>query len=347
MFRAFFIGLEGSIKLDQKFVEQSVDKDKFFRSPLNNTLQIWETQSDTEWQFRVIKFFDDQNIRAVACAFTTSEAEITQEEIDKTLGAAFRGSSFDFSTRSKLIWLNGEFDHQNIQRASQFLRGTYSLQEKEFETISKVSFVADGKGVALIDKSWDSLDRAKRLQLVIALSCAYQAVLNDAIDDLAVTATQNTSLSEAKLRKWSQFLSANYFGEPIKTSSTELIHCYANICKRQRIDIQYKEVTEQLKLLSDLVLIDRAEEAKKEADKTSAELARKSISISRKGLWIAFCATFLALSSVPQFTPKAVKEFTSSWGCFLNSSIYKATCEDAEEIKKTPPIAPKVKKQIK
>lgn len=365
MFKAYFISLEGKLNIDEKFIPQQIEKDKFFRSPINNTLAIWETLPIDGWQFRLVKFFNGEHARAVAIAFSTLEDEVTQEDVDKLMGAMFRGSRFGFSARSKLIWLNGDLDINMLLLASQFLRGTNSLTEESFDTINKIRFVADGRGVALIDFSWDSLERAKRLQLVIALTCAYQAALNDAIDELAQTATNDTRLSESKLRQWSKFLSAYYFHEPIKSSTVELIHFHEKIRDRQRINIQYQEVTDQLKLLAELVHIDRAEDSKKQAEQTRIEIEKQRISsskdaeenarllaqqsieisdqsraISKKGFWVTCFAFLVALASIPQCTPKALSDYYEGWTCLLSQLMCKVP---AEEKKST--ATPKIKRK--
>jgi hypothetical protein len=381
MFKAYFISLEGKPNLDEKFIPQSIEKDKFFRSPINNTLAIWESLPIDGWQYRLVQFFNGEHSRAVAIAFSTSEDEITQEDVDKRMGAIFRGSRFDFSARSKLIWLNGDLDINTLLLASQFLRGTNSLTEESFDTINKIRFVADGRGVALIDISWDSSERAKRLQLVIALSCAYQAALNDAIDELAQTATNDARLSEPKLRQWSKFLSAYYFHEPIKSSTVELIHFHEKIRDRQRINIQYQEVTDQLKLLAELVHIDRAEDSKKQAEQTRIEIAKQRISsskeaeenarllaqqnikiseqsieisqqskiISKRAFWVTCIAAVVAFTSIPQCTPKAIYDFSVGWGaCSLSDMSCIAPTKEEKQPpveEKKQPVPPKTKRK--
>jgi hypothetical protein len=355
MSSAYFFAIDKeyvSNGVDPKFKFRDSETDKFFRFPIAKNLEIWETEFELDWQYRLIKFFDKENVVLIACGFNSTDADYNNIEAFKILRNIFNKSKFDFENESKFLWIKGELNSTSVLRASKFLRQSDTLKVNEFKTISAIDFVADGSGAALFDKFIDfekSTDRVNRLQLVISLACAYQVVLNKAIDDLALAATNDRASSELKLRKWARFLSANYFKEPINTSSTELIHCYAYICERQRIDIQYKEVTDQLKLLADLVLIDRAEVAQKQAAKAAAEFAKQSaIStekatenarllqeqsieiaaqskiISSKGLWVTRFAALLAVASIAQCTPKSLGEFYQGWKCpvfnFVNVS---------------------------
>lgn len=303
--RAHFISLKSGGKPSKKFIKQDVSKDKFFRSPINNSLEIWEGSSDGSWQFKLIKFFNTGQERYVACAFTLEDSEGKADAPFKLMASAFQGLEFDSLVNSKFIWLNEQI-YEPIKQASRFLRDSESLSHKDFEDLNKFKFVADGRGVALIDATQESLireERGKRLQLVIALSCAYQAALNDAIDELSKVAISDKQHSETKLRQWASFLSAYYFSEPVKSSTVELIHFYEKIRDRQRIGIQYTEVTDQLRLLAELVQLDRTEQQKKQASASTWRMTATGVVIAVFGLFF----------TLAQITPKTINDATQSW----------------------------------
>jgi hypothetical protein len=321
MQRAFLVCLEPGWSGDPvKFKNITTEKDKFYRSPINESLEIWDCGIIDCWQIKVIKFFKNAESRAVAYAISSDEnASGDLAEIDTKIGRTLgRAAQFDSSVRSRLIWIQGDFSRA-ASFASEFLRASLTLNTSAFEDINNVKFVADAKGVALIDSSFESTTRANNLLHTIALACAYQATLNDAIESLAYVATQTNSESENQLRRWSRFLSAYYFHEPIKPTTVELIHFYEKIRERQRISSQYYEVTDQLKLLAELVHIDRAEESHQQAAIDTYKLSQQSLMISKKGFWVTFFAFLVALSSVTQCTPKAINDIVASWhSCYID-----------------------------
>lgn len=329
MFCAYLITLKsGDFSNKKIFKEITVDTDKFYRKPINQSLKIWTAPDVDGWSILIFQFFSDLQVRHVACAFKKEGVAVeylerfrhaSRREIESTGGAkddwpalytalgksVGRAGEFDKPpTRSKLIWLRGSFEEQ-ISTASQFLRSSNSLREDNFIHINQSNFASDAKGAALIDTSTDSETRCYNLMSVLALSCAYQAVLNDAIDSLAAVGSKAGGQAEYEIRRWSAFLASYYFIEPVRASTIELIDFYQSIQKRQRISTQYAEVTEQLKIVAELAQIERA---------------RNSASSSfRWSLGVSLIAAFIAIASIPQCTPKAWVDFGANWSCLTRS----------------------------
>jgi hypothetical protein len=360
MFCAYLITLKsGDFSDAKKFKEVTFDTDKFYRKPINQSLKIWSAPDVDGWSVLVFQFFSDLQVRYVACAFKKEgaaieylerfrnaarrESEIAAESkedwnavytvIGKAVG---RAGEFDKPPmKSKLIWLRGNLDNQTFV-ASQFLRGSNSLRNENFVQINQSSFASDAKGVALVDASNDSEERCYNLLSVLALSCAYQAVLNDAIDSLAAVGSKINGRAEYEIRRWSAFLASYYFIEPVRASTIELIDFYQSIQKRQRISAQYAEVTEQLKIVAELAHIERAEA---ETSKTS-----------KRSFRITLLGVVIAAASITQCTPKAWNDFKSAWYCSLldqgcppppQTSELSPAKRDVQSTKKTTNKAPK------
>lgn len=340
MLCSYLVCLEPGYSPDpRRFKNITENTDKFFRKPINDSLEVWSAEGADGWEVRLIRFFEGAQCRVVACALKTdamatdylSQPKNLERKrvdsdnaipapneiasIDAAIGRVLgRMAKFDYSVRSRVVWLKGDLDTQ-IWQASHFLRSSATLTAHLFEDVNHTSFVADAKGVAVVDKSFDSEIRAKNLLMVVALSCAYQAVLNDAIEALAIAGSGGDGKAIPEIRKWSKFLAAYYFKEPVRATTVELIHLYSKIRDRQRISEQYEEATDQLRLLSDLAQIERSEHI---ADATSSKAA-----------WLAFggviagvLGVLIAVLGLVQVTPKVIIEFKSAWGeCGANGGV--------------------------
>lgn len=368
MLCAYLVCLEPGYTPDaSRFSNITENTDKFFRKPINDSLEVWSSEGADGWEVRLIRFFKSSECRVVACALKqdaiaadylkqpknlernkidTVEANSSSGEIgavDKVIGTVLgRMAKFDYSVRSRVVWLKGDLEEQ-VWQASHFLRSSATLTAHLFEDLNHTSFVADAKGVAVVDRSFDSEIRAKNLVMVSALACAYQAVLNDAIETLAIAGSAGEGKAIPEIRKWSKFLAAYYFKEPVRTTTVEIIHLYNKIRIRQRIAEQYEEVTDQLRLLSDLAQIERSEQmavaaesrAKKLTEETECraaqlaaatearaaqltkEIASKANFLARRAFWVGGIALLVAIFSILQVTPKAVGDFGAGWSkCF-------------------------------
>ena len=355
MFCSYLITLKsGDFSNKKNFREVTVDTDKFYRKPINQSLKIWSAPDVDGWSILIFQFFTELQTRHVACTFKkegvaieylekfrsaprkeedgTSESRDDWHAVYTAIGKAIgRAGEFDKPPiKSKLIWLRGNFDEQ-IPIASQFLRGSNSLRGESFIHINQSNFASDAKGAALIDTSNDSEARCYNLMSVLALSCAYQAVLNDAIDSLAAVGDKAGGQAEQQIRRWSAFLASYYFIEPVRASTIELIDFYQSIQRRQRISTQYAEVTEQLKIVAELAHIERAE--------------ANASSTAKRSFWITFIGVIIATASIPQCTPKAWVDFKSTWLC--NLLAYNCTAEPLLEIRPPNKDATLLKKPTK
>lgn len=351
MLCAYLVCLEPGYTPDPgRFRNITENTDKFFRKPINDSLQVWSSEAADGWEVRLVRFFEGVQCRVVACAVkvdaiaydylrlpknlerkkvdsdqpTSATGEIST--IDKVIGQILgRAAKFDYSVRSRVVWLKGDLEEQ-VLLASHFLRSSATLTAHLFEDVNHTRFVADAKGVAVVDKSFESEIRAKNLLLVSALACAYQAVLNDAVEALAIAGSGGDGKAIPEIRNWSKFLAAYYFKEPVRTTTVELIHLYSKIRIRQRISEQYEEVTDQLRLLSDLAQIERSEQIAAATELRAMRLTRETASRAAKlaahGVVVGIFGVFVATFATLQVTPKAVGDFRASWSkCLVNGSI--------------------------
>ena len=376
MSSAYFFNLDNQIVSNgshSKFIKRQPEKDKFFRSPITSSIEIWETEQIEGWQFTQVRFFSGDFVRYVAIADNQTGSFVGVEDCRIRMISVFNSKEFPKFSSSKLIWLGGSEDSIIYKSVSEFLRQSTTLVKDDFEYVNKNLFVADGTGIAVVFESKPYDLRASRLQLVVALACAYQAILIEAIDDLATAANKYSNQAEKKIRDWSKFLSAYYFKEPINPSSIELIYFYEKIRERQRIDCQYQEITNQLKLLAKLVNLDRGEAAQRQAEKTAAEFAKQSAIvannatenarllalqsikiadqsrvISNRGFWVTSFAALIALLSITQVTPKSLSDFSQGWTCSFRSLVNTAVdCKPPTEEKKETEQASASKKKVK
>lgn len=378
MLCAYLVCLEPGYTPDaSRFRNITENTDKFFRKPINDSLEVWSCDGTEGWEVRLIRLFKGAQCRVVACAVKldalasdylsqpktpepkkadSDDASRSRGEIaaiDAVIGRALgRHAKFDYTVRSRVVWLKGDIEDQ-VWQASYFLRGSTTLTAQSFDDVNHTRFVADARGVAVVDKSFDSATRAKNLLTVVALASAYQAVLNDAIEALAIAGSESDGEAIPEIRKWSKFLAAYYFKEPVRTTTVELVHLYSKIRDRQRLSAQYEEATDQLRLLSDLAQIERSEQTAVAITSRAATLSRQGRTIGIVGVIVGFAGVVVAAFAILQVTPKAVADFYSGWRkCFTDDWSY-ATCfvSTPEPLGLATPVPPPVKippkKQLK
>jgi len=122
------------------------------------------------------------------------------------------------------------------------------------------------------------------------------------MNSLSTVGLSSGKAAEAALRDWSRFMSAYYFSEPIKQDTIELCRLYTAVKERQKLSVLAQEATEQLRLLAELVRLDR----------TEAQAGREKRVQLLLGL-LSLLLTFVGLSQIVQVTPKTVLEFQESW----------------------------------
>ena len=331
MFLAYLIVLEAGWK-PRSNVKSSDFDGSFFRAPIKIRTKIQLIGSDSGWNVEVIEFFSGRiSSTHVAVAWTDSGSPLDPSVVDKLIGSTLGRTAQFSSVRSKLVWLSG--DPEGLRPiASQFLRESQSLTSAAWEEVNKFQLVADAKGVAVIDNSPDPSGRARRLTMVIGLSCAYLFSLDKAIDELAAQAGTRHVGAEKALRDWSSFLAEFYFHEPVKASTIELIHFYSAIRDRQRINVLAQEVTEQLNLIANLAQSDRIE--------------GQNQKLSRIQKRVALFGVVLTAVSLFQVTPLHVTDFFSSWSRCLPSYFQSTGCQSTPIVQPAKLLESNPKQQI-
>jgi len=290
---------------------------KFFRGPINTSTRVCELGElngtvATLYEF----FFQDTAARRVMVVLSRASAEPLLESEARGVLGQFVGPT-QKEPVSRVFWARGSLE-QNKQSASGFLRESGSLTENDFEHYGRLCVASDARGAAVIDTTVNALppgERAERLAALCALAFAYRSVLDDVIDLLAVAGRNPRISPEQQLRAWSQFMSSYYFHEPIKLATIELARFYGAVRERHKISNLAQEVTDQLRLLAELVRLDRSEaQAKRE----------KSMQrwIGCLGLMIA---VFGATLTAAQVTPKVVSDAFSQWSQ-CNMKVGLLTC---------------------
>ncbi len=284
---------------------------EIFRKSIQDDMDICKIESTSDCEIEIIRFFKSirQATRTMAIVSFVSDTILTKEIADDIIRKVAGSKAL---RKSCHIWLNGDLDEMR-SKASQFLRNSNALTSDSFEIQNNLRFVADGLGFAIIDTTklynFDEDDyflRPQRVSRVTCLAHAYLSVLDDVIERLGDTVKQNGINAELALKKWSEFMSACYFAEPVKQSTNEVGPFYRAIRERQKI-IQYaNEVTEQLRLLAELIRIERNEQHAKRDKGLQIRLTLTSILL-----------TALALTQCTQVTPKVWSDFKQQWGTEL------------------------------
>lgn len=288
--------------------------DKFFRQPINSSTRTCILGELNGVTGSIFEFFQtDASAKRVMVVISRHSADPLSEPDARGVLGQFVGSTQKEAV-SRVLWARGNL-HDGRANASKFLRESDSLTASDFATHGRLQVVADAKGVAVIDESDNSYPpekRAERLAVLTALCFAYQSVLDAAIDLLADAGRQSAARYETQLREWSRYMSSFYFHEPIKLATIELARFYGCIRDRHTISGLAHEVTEQLKLLADLVRLDRSE---------AQTIREKSIQF-RVGIAGVALALIGATLTFAQVTPKVIADSISQWsGCGKRSGI--------------------------
>lgn len=315
--------------------ERSRLSSQFFLKPINETACSWDLGEREGWSIQLVGYFVDSAEHATyfACCFSESRDAVDKKGLDEILGPVLQG--FDFGeTLLKVCWANGSTDEWRPV-FSRFLRGSDSLNSRDFIELNSLSFTADGHGVAVVERNTFAFsDRAIRLLHLVSLAGAYFVAMNRATDSLAEAAVNKIS-SETELRSWTIFLAKYYSSEPVRSTTVELVHFYAALRDRLRIENHYRELTEQLKMHSDIVSFERheiqserlrEEKRQKEIDREretaifnqfQKRLGSLSFRVSLIGLFVAFTGVIFAALTL---TPKQVQTATTQWmACYRNS----------------------------
>jgi hypothetical protein len=277
---------------------------KFFRTPVSVNLLTCALGQINGIEAEILQFFSATSNATRTFAIVSQQAEIPLEESDArgALGQFVGGTRKD--PVGRVLWLRGDLA-QNREGVSGFLRGSNSLTEGDFKTHGNLRFVADAKGIAVVDTAPNQpppTDRAIRLSQVLALASAYQSILDDVIDRLANVGTKAPNMAEHELRAWSEFMSASYYSEPVKLATIELARFYGEVRERQKIGLLAQEVTEQLRLLAELVRLDRTERQQRREQGTQRTIALFGIIL-----------TMIGLAQITQVTPQSVTNFRDAW----------------------------------
>lgn len=305
---------------------------KFFLAPLNQSTQHCQLGESNGFKAEVIKFFNRVSASSRTMAVVYFE---TDDLTDETNARSFLASHIG-RTRvelcSRVIWVKGEFS-ENLSKASKFLRDSQSLSTTDFNDVSKLKVVADAKGIAIIDSNSGTLpvhDRFTRVCQLTALSCAYESVLDRLMVELSEAGLNNGLAAEKALREWSRFMSAYYFSEPVGQDTIELCKIYGEIKNRKKISDLAKEATEQLRLLAELVWIDRTENQ-----------AQREKKIQTRLTILGLLLTIFGLIQATQITPKTIFEFRENWtsciektgfiSCLIGNGATKIEIQDKEK----------------
>jgi hypothetical protein len=313
---------------------------KFFRGPINTSTLVCDLGELGGVIGTLYAFFSKGVIapRVIVVLSKGSDQPLGEPDARGVLGQ-FVGPTHKEAV-SRVFWARGSLEQQR-SGASLFLRESGSLTESEFEPFGNLYVASDAKGVGVIDVTPHPLppgERAERLAALCALVFAYRSVLDDAIDLLAVAGQDSRKSPEQQLRDWSKFMSSYYFHEPIKLTTIELARFYGAVRDRHKIFGLALEVTDQLKLLAELVRLDRSE----------SQLKRDKglqLRISAVGVLLAIIGVVL---SSTQVTPKALADAFKQWdecektggylGCVLGG--YKEPVASATSLTVPKPLGP-------
>lgn len=327
MFISYAIQLLPGWKSKSENVEQTVTAG-FLLVPIKQTTKLWNLGTDEGWTFEIISFFNSANTNSTefAYGYSNNAQPISTEDFDRLLGKRIGKSGKFGSLRLRMAWVEGTVaSHREF--ISMFLRDSKTLDERDFLELNQLKFVVDAKGIAVIEQNILGSDRQIRLLHALCLAGAYQTAMNDATERLSA-ATNNTINSEKNLKDWSVFLARFYSAEPVRSSTVELMHFYTAIRNRLKIDFQYKELTEQLRLHAEIVSLDRRENDSVLFNKFQRRLGFLAILISIIGIAIALLAV----------SPDQAKKSINGWMSCAASSWQKCsqdseTSEKAKEIR--------------
>ncbi|GGX08572.1 hypothetical protein [Undibacterium macrobrachii] len=280
-----------------------------FRKSIQDDMDICKLPTSSDHEVHIIRFFKSikQAMRTMAIVSFIAEEASTKEQAEEIIRK--HAGSKAGSRKSGQIWVNGELEEMRL-KASQFLRNSNALTASSFESQNNLRFVADGLGFAIIDTTKiynfneeEYFQRPARVSRVSCLAHAYLSVLDDVIERLGDAVKQNGTNAEKELKRWSEFMTACYFAEPIKQSTNEVGPFFRAIRDRQMVTQFAVEVTEQLRLLAELIRIERNEQQATRDKKIQFRLTFVNILIAA-----------LALVQCTQVTPKVWSDFSQQWG---------------------------------
>jgi hypothetical protein len=279
---------------------------KFLLTPLLTSTARCDLGSNHQYSGEIIQFFRGLKDSSREFAIVFCESKDIPEESDVRSFLATRIGNTEVDYCGRAIWTIGSLD-ESTATVSTFLRNSKSLTADEFESLGKLKVAADAKGLGIVDTTEPALppgERFSRIAQLLALSCAYNSILEQLINNLSGAGVQAGKAAEESLRKWSQFMSAFYFSEPVRQDTIELCRVYSLISSRQKISLLASEATEQLRLLAEVVRLDRSE--------AQADRERKiQFRLSALGLLIA-------LLGLLQFTPKTIGDSFRLWKKCVN-----------------------------
>lgn len=308
-----------------------------FRKSIQDDMDMCRLVEPMPAEVLIIRFFNSikQATRTMAIVSFVTDTTATKEHADDIIKK--HAGSKASSRKAGHIWLNGELEDMRL-KASQFLRNSNALTADSFETQNNLRFVADGLGFAIVDTTKlyncneeEYFQRPARVSKVSCLAHAYLSVLDDVIERLGDVVKQNGTNAELELKKWSEFMTACYFAEPIKQTTNEVGPFFRAIRDRQKLTHFAVEVTEQLRLLAELIRIERNEQQEMRDKKLQSRLTLVSILIG-----------MLALIQCTQVTPKVYGDFVQQWGekfaglSKASSSEQKDANIKKEDVQKTP-----------
>lgn len=303
---------------------------KFFRKSISDETRSCSLGELNGVKVELIQFFSTNldAIRTMVIVSQNAESALDESTARGVLGQ-FVGPT-EKSPVSRVIWMQGDL-HQCSDMASVFLRNSHSLTASSFKSQDNLRFVAEAKGLAVVDTTENALapgERVIKLSQLVALAYAYLSVLDDVIEKLAHASQSNSKAAELELRKWSEFLSAHYFSEPVKLATIELSTFYGAVRNRHKITLHAEEVTEQLRLLAELVRLDRTD-AQAQRDQT----LQRSIAI------FGIILTIIGLVQIMQILPEIVSKFRNEWlSCYDSGNLEK--CLLGKSVIKSQPEKP-------
>lgn len=300
---------------------------KFFRKSISDGMQSCHLGELNGVNAELIQFFSTNFDATRTMVIVSQNAEVALDEsIARGVLGQFVGPT-EKEPVSKVIWIQGDL-HNCCDVSSVFLRNSHSLTASAFKSQDNLRFTAEARGIAVVDTTGNALapgDRVVRLSQLVALAYAYLSVLDDVIEKLAQASQSNSKAAEVELRRWSEFLSAHYFSEPVKLATVELCTFYGAVRDRHKITLHAEEVTEQLRLLAELVRLDR----------TDAQ-AQRDQKLQRSIAVFGILLTIIGLVQVTQVLPDTVLKFRQEWSSCYDSNNLNKCLLGQPLVKKTP-----------
>jgi hypothetical protein len=209
---------------------------------------------------------------------------------------------------ARLIWLDQDFDEAARLASSQYLRGTNSLGEADFDERSARRFAIDSRGLALVARGKMVAPIFQRYILLMALLRAYQYAIDSAVDHLAqLTAAPAGQGSDANqlsgLRRDTLVFTARFlFARPVSLETVDLRHIWERLAQANHLSETHAELNEQLTAVHALLLHD-------EELRENAREKRSQLGFTLIGLLLAV----LSLLGLVEITPETFQKFWRAW----------------------------------